>query len=262
MSPNFGYVPIGAKTRDSVCHTPRQMVRVCEIHVFLPPVASCIKVADLVSPCARRTLISVSARQPSSSSVYCAQRREVADVFLFHPSISYLFRYFAWATALTFVEYSFSYFFHLESTVLAVTTPAPHCHDGRASFEFSGRRATCTFPNVSERRTSDFGTRAPNRPTPSTPPRSPIHGLQWRNERRTCISPAFSQCQVDGCLQAKHLIDQFSSKFLWPFYSPPIDMISGFNTWNPEVQSPPTTRIRLPPAFVITFKWPSIQFEC
>jgi hypothetical protein len=75
MSPNFGYVPIGAKTRDSVCHTPRQMVRVCEIHVFLPPVASCIKVADLVSPCARRTLISVSARQPSSSSVCCAQRR-------------------------------------------------------------------------------------------------------------------------------------------------------------------------------------------
>jgi hypothetical protein len=93
-----------------------------------------------VYPCAGRTLISVSARQPRVSSVYCASRREVADVFLFYPSISYLFRYFAWATALTFVKYSFSYFFHLESTVLAVTTPAPHCRDRRASFEFSGRR--------------------------------------------------------------------------------------------------------------------------
>jgi hypothetical protein len=39
-------------------------------------------------------------------------------------------------------------------------------------------------------------------------------------------------------------------------------MISGFNTWNPEVQSPPTTRIQVPPAFVISFKSPFIQFEC
>jgi hypothetical protein len=31
-------------------------------------------------------------------------------------------------------------------------------------------------------------------------------------------------------------------------------MISGFNTWNPEVQSPPTARIQVPPAFVISFK--------
>jgi hypothetical protein len=39
-------------------------------------------------------------------------------------------------------------------------------------------------------------------------------------------------------------------------------MISGFNTWNPEVQSPPTTRIQVPPAFVISFKSTFIQFEC
>jgi hypothetical protein len=218
-----------------------------------------------VYPCAGRTLISVSARQPRVSSVSCASRREVADVFLFYPSISYLFRYFAWATALTFVKYSFSYFFHLESTVLAVTTPAPHCRDRRASFEFSGRRVDVRLVHFRTRVSAERATLARVRQIDQRRRRHrvfPIHGLQWRNERRTCISPAFSQCQVDGCLQAMHLIDQFSSKFLWPFYSPPIDMISGFNTWNPEVQSPPTTRIRVPPAFVITFKWPSIQFEC
>jgi hypothetical protein len=48
-----------------------------------------------------------------------------------------------------------------------------------------------------------------------------------------------------------HLINQFSSKFLLLYYNPPIDMISGFNTWNPEVKSPPTTRIQVPPAFAI-----------
>jgi hypothetical protein len=156
-------------------------------------------------------------------------------------------------------------FFHLESTVL-VTPPALHCHDRQVSFKFCGRRATFAFPNASERRTSDFGTCAPNRRTPSMPPRFPIHEMQWRNERHTCsqlcIPSAFSKCQVHGYIYAMHLIDQFSSKFLLLYYNPPIDMISGFNTWNPEVQSPPTTRIQVPPAFVITFKSPFIQFEC
>jgi hypothetical protein len=59
-----------------------------------------------------------------------------------------------------------------------------------------------------------------------------------------------------------HLIDQFSSKFLLLYYNPPIDMIGGVNTWNPEVRSPPTTRIQVPPAFVISFKSTFIQFEC
>jgi hypothetical protein len=59
-----------------------------------------------------------------------------------------------------------------------------------------------------------------------------------------------------------HLIDHFSSKFLWLSYNPPIDMIGRFNTWNPEVQSPPTTRIQVPPALVISFKSTFIQFEC
>jgi hypothetical protein len=98
------------------------------------------------------------------------------------------------------------------------------------------------------------------------PPRFPIHEMQWRNERHTCsqscIPSAFSKCQVHGYIYAMHLIDQFSSKFLLLYYNPPIDMISGFNTWNPEVQSPPTTRIQVPPAFVISFKSTFIQFEC
>jgi hypothetical protein len=59
-----------------------------------------------------------------------------------------------------------------------------------------------------------------------------------------------------------HLIDQLSSKALLLYYNPPIDMIGGFNTWNPEVQNPPTTRIQVPPAFVTTIKSPFIQFEC
>jgi hypothetical protein len=63
-------------------------------------------------------------------------------------------------------------------------------------------------------------------------------------------------------MQAMHLIDQFSSNFLWLSYKPPIDMIGGFNTWNPEVQNPPTTRIQVPPAFAIRFKSTFIQFEC
>jgi hypothetical protein len=58
------------------------------------------------------------------------------------------------------------------------------------------------------------------------------------------------------------LIDKFLSKFLLLYYNPPIDMIGAFNTWNPEVQSPPTARIQVPPAFVVTFKSPFIQFEC
>jgi hypothetical protein len=59
-----------------------------------------------------------------------------------------------------------------------------------------------------------------------------------------------------------HLINQFSSKFLLLYYNPPIDMISGFNTWNPEVQRPPTTPIQVSSAFVISFKSTFIQFEC
>jgi hypothetical protein len=86
MSPNLRYVHIGAKIHVSVSHTPRQTVRVYEIHLFFTPVRYSYTIADLVSSCAGRTLISVSARQPSISSVF-VQRVEVTadevDYFLF-----------------------------------------------------------------------------------------------------------------------------------------------------------------------------------
>jgi hypothetical protein len=42
---------------------------------YFYPGSRVIEIADVVSPCAVRTLISVSARQPSISSVFCASRR-------------------------------------------------------------------------------------------------------------------------------------------------------------------------------------------
>jgi hypothetical protein len=53
-----------------------------------------------------RTLISISALPAESQGarLFRASRREVAAVFVFFPCILYLFFFFAWATALTFVK--------------------------------------------------------------------------------------------------------------------------------------------------------------
>jgi hypothetical protein len=84
----------------------------------------------------------------------------------------------------------FSYFFHLESTVL-VTPPALRCDDRQVSFKFYGRRATFAFPNASECRTSNFDTCAPNRRTPSMPPRV---------SRSTKCNSAMSDIRAASCV--------------------------------------------------------------
>jgi hypothetical protein len=83
MSPNLRYVHIGAKIHVSVSHTPRQTVRVYEIHLFFTPVRYSYTIADLVSSCAGRTLISVSARQPSISSVFVQRVQNLQTLLSF-----------------------------------------------------------------------------------------------------------------------------------------------------------------------------------
>jgi hypothetical protein len=219
MSPNFGYVPTGAKTRVSVCHTPRQMVRVCEIHVFLPPVASCIKVADLVSPCARRTLISVSARQPRVSSVYCAQRRgNRRRIRIFSPFFLFVLPY-CLGKRIDFCSVDFIVFFSTSNLPfsLSILGRCIATTDGSVSNSVKDVRLVHFRTRVSAERAT-LARSAPNRHAPSMPPRFPIHEMQWRNERHTfsqsCTPSAFSKCQVHGSINAMHLIDQFSSKFL------------------------------------------------
>jgi hypothetical protein len=88
-------------TRFRVSHSPPDGARMRDPPIFAPG-SSCIKAADLVSSCARRTLISVSARQPSISSVFAHTRPEFADAFVFF--FFYLFCCFAWAKGSTFVK--------------------------------------------------------------------------------------------------------------------------------------------------------------
>jgi hypothetical protein len=91
MSLNLGYVDIGAKTHVSVYHTPRHAVRVYEIDLFLPWCdGHAYKITYLVFSSATRTLILISARQPSHKELVCfAQRVEVTadDSVLFFSRI-------------------------------------------------------------------------------------------------------------------------------------------------------------------------------
>jgi hypothetical protein len=90
MSLNLGYVDIGAKTHVSVYHTPRHAVRVYEIDLFLPGCDS-YKITYLVFSSATRTLILISARQPSHKELVCfAQRVQILETHL-----SFFFFYFA-----------------------------------------------------------------------------------------------------------------------------------------------------------------------
>jgi hypothetical protein len=90
-------------TRFRVSHFPPDDARIRDPPI-VAPVRYSYRITDLASSCARRTMIPVSARQPSISSLFCAPRREVADVFVFFHSFLYSFCYFASARGLTFVR--------------------------------------------------------------------------------------------------------------------------------------------------------------
>jgi hypothetical protein len=81
--------------RFRVSHPPPDGTRIRDPPIFTP-VRGAYRSADLVSSCARRTLISVSARQPSHSSVF-AQSVEVSadESVLFICLFSFSRNYFA-----------------------------------------------------------------------------------------------------------------------------------------------------------------------
>jgi hypothetical protein len=203
MSPNFGYVHVGAKIRVSVYNTPRQMVRVYEIHLFLPRFAGHIEVriSRRRAPCARWFLFRPASRE---SRLCIAHRVEVTadevDYFLFfHLFISsYCLGKRIDFRSVEFLVFSPSRIYRSRRHSSGAALPRP-------TGQFQILWKTCDLC-ISEREW------APNERLRHACAKStyavdatacfPIHQVQWRNEphpcSRLCIPSVFSKDQVHG----------------------------------------------------------------